>query len=378
MRYPVSVNFIRAVGGERWNNGDRSPGERVSESKLLAAKQNAGGYIDCTVLLIPFPVAYFLITNPEDNTMELKDYYAILEVERDADLKAIKTAYRRLARKYHPDVSSEKDAEAQFKQIAEAYEVLKDEQRREEYDTLWQHRNDPRFNSQQSTGQSYSTDDASEHASYSDFFNSMFGQQRQQQRQPHPQRGQDIETEVAVFLEEAQHGETRTVRYSLPVYNLFGQIVQEIPKTLNVKIPAGVGDGERIRLKGQGAPGSEGGAAGDLYLVIRIAPHPLFDVVGNDLEVVLPLAPWEAVLGSKVQLPTLQDSILLTIPAGTQAGQRLRVKGKGLSGKKHQGDLYAVIRIVVPPAVDDASRELWQKLAEAGSGYDPRQGWGKK
>ncbi|ARU96098.1 curved DNA-binding protein [Tatumella citrea] len=312
--------------------------------------------------------------------MELKDYYAILGVERGADLKAIKTAYRRLARKYHPDVSSEKDAEAQFKEVAEAYEVLKDDQRREEYDTLWQHRNDPRFNSQQSAGESYSAGDAGEHADFSDFFNSMFGQQRQRQqnRQPRPERGQDIETEVAVFLEEAQHGETRTVRYSLPVYNLFGQVVQEIPKTLNVKIPAGVGDGERIRLKGQGVPGSDGGPAGDLYLVIRIAPHPLFDVVGNDLEVVLPLAPWEAVLGTKVSLPTLQDSILLTIPAGTQAGQRLRVKGKGLSGKKHQGDLYAIIRIVVPPAGDAASRELWQKLAEAQTGYDPRQGWGKK
>ncbi len=310
--------------------------------------------------------------------MELKDYYAILGVERSDDLKAIKTAYRRLARKYHPDVSSEKDAEARFKEVAEAYEVLKDEQRREEYDQLWQHRNDPRFNSQQPGRQSADSDDASYQADYSDFFSSVFGRQGQQSRQPRPERGHDIETEVAVFLEEAQQGETRTIRYSLPVYNMFGSVVQEIPKTLNVKIPPGVGEGERIRLKGQGGPGTDGGPAGDLYLVVRIAPHPLFDVVGNDLEVVVPLAPWEAVLGSKVAIPTLKDSILLTIPAGTQAGQRLRIKGKGLSGKKHQGDLYAVIKIVVPTATDDKSRQLWQQLAEAGNGYDPRQGWGKK
>ncbi|GAA0468798.1 MULTISPECIES: curved DNA-binding protein [Tatumella] len=310
--------------------------------------------------------------------MELKDYYAILGVERTDDLKAIKTAYRRLARKYHPDVSTEKDAETRFKEIAEAYEVLKDQQRREEYDQLWQHRNDPRFNAHQSGGQSQHSYGDEHSADFSDFFSSMFGQQGRQSRQQRPQRGQDIETEVAVFLEEAQTGETRTIRYTLPEYDVFGSVIRETPKTLKVKIPAGVGDGERIRLKGQGAPGSAGGPAGDLYLVVRIAPHPLFDVVGNDLEVVLPLAPWEAVLGTKVALPTLHDSILLTIPAGTQAGKRLRLKGKGLSGKKQQGDLYAVIKIVVPATTDEKSRELWQQLAEAGSGYDPRQGWGKK
>ena len=310
--------------------------------------------------------------------MELKDYYAILGVERTDDTKAIKTAYRRLARKYHPDVSSEKDAETKFKEIAEAYEVLKDKERREEYDTLWQHRNDPRFHEYSSSGAARSGGTSAGQEDFSDFFSSVFGQQSRQSRQPRPERGQDIETEVAVFLEEAQRGETRTIQFSLPVRNAFGMIVQEIPKTLKVKIPAGIGDGERIRLKGQGGQGSSGGPAGDLYLVIRIAPHPLFDVAGNDLEVVVPLAPWEAALGTKVSVPTLQDSILLTIPPGTQAGQRLRVKGKGLSGKQEQGDLYAVVKIVMPPRPDEKSQALWQQLADAGSAFDARRGWGKE
>lgn len=307
--------------------------------------------------------------------MELKDYYAILGVERSDDLKAIKTAYRRLARKYHPDVSSEPEAEARFKEVAEAYEVLKDPEKRQEYDTLWQHRNDPRYREAASGGASYHRgEQAEDFADYADFFSSMFGQQA---RQPRAQRGHDAEIEVAVFLEEAQKGETRTLSFTLPVRNALGRVVSEIPKTLKVKIPAGIGEGEKIRLKGQGEPGIEGGPAGDLYLIVRIAPHPLFDVSGNDLEIVLPLAPWEAALGTKVSLPTLEGNVLLTIPAGTQAGQRLRVKGKGLSNKNHQGDLYAVVRIVMPAKPDHSTQALWQQLAEAESGFDARKEWGK-
>ena len=167
--------------------------------------------------------------------MELKDYYAILGVERTDDTKAIKTAYRRLARKYHPDVSSEKDAETKFKEIAEAYEVLKDKERREEYDTLWQHRNDPRFNEYSTSGPAYSEGGSPGHDDFSDFFSSVFGQQARQARQPRPERGQDIETEVAVFLEEAQRGETRTIQFSLPVRNGLGMIVQEVPKIKQVR-----------------------------------------------------------------------------------------------------------------------------------------------
>lgn len=260
--------------------------------------------------------------------MELKDYYAIMGVKPTDDLKTIKTAYRRLARKFHPDVSKEPDTEARFKEVAEAWKVLSDKQRRAEYDQLWLHRNDPQFQQfQQREGQSYSPED------FDDIFSSIFGQHGRQSRQRPAARGHDLEIEVAIFLEETQEEHKRTISYNLPEYNAFGMVEREIPKTLNVKIPAGVGNGQRIRLKGQGTPGENGGPNGDLWLVIRIAPHPLFDIVNQDLEIVVPLAPWEAALGAKVAVPTLKDSILLTIPAGSQTGQRLRIKGKGLVSK---------------------------------------------
>ncbi len=305
--------------------------------------------------------------------MELKDYYAIMGVKPTDDLKTIKTAYRRLARKYHPDVSKEPDAEARFKDVAQAWEVLSDEQRRAEYDTLWQHRNDPPFQQQAQSGQqqSYSQEE------FDDIFSSVFGQRAQQSHQRHAARGQDVEIEVAVFLEETLDAHTRPINYTLPVYNVFGMVEQEIAKSLNVKIPAGVGDGQRIRLKGQGTPGENGGPAGDLWLIIRIAPHPLFDIVGHNLEVVLPLAPWEAALGAKVTVPTLKEPIILTIPPGSQAGQRLRIKGKGLVNKQQTGDLFAVIKIVMPPKVDEKTTALWQQLADAAPAFDPRQQWGK-
>ncbi|WP_213716545.1 curved DNA-binding protein [Cedecea lapagei] len=306
--------------------------------------------------------------------MELKDYYAIMGVKPTDEIKTIKTAYRRLARKYHPDVSKEPDAEARFKEVAEAWEVLSDEQRRAEYDQMWQHRNDPQFNQQFHQGgeQSYNAQD------FEDIFSSMFGQQARHSHQPHSARGHDLEIEVAVFLEETLAEHSRTISYKLPVYNVFGIVEQEIPKTLNVKIPAGVGDGQRIRLKGQGTPGENGGPNGDLWLVIHIAPHPLFDIVGHNLEVVVPLAPWEAALGAKVEVPTLKDSILMTIPAGSQAGQKLRIKGKGLVSKQHTGDLFAVIKIVMPPKPDENAAALWQQLADAQSAFNPRKDWGKK
>lgn len=306
--------------------------------------------------------------------MELKDYYAIMGVKPTDDLKTIKTAYRRLARKYHPDVSKESDAEARFKDIAQAWEVLSDEQRRTEYDTLWQHRNDPPFRQQaqpNSQQQTYSQEE------FDDIFSSIFGQHAQQSRQQHSARGHDVEIEIAVFLEETLEAHTRPINYTLPVYNVFGMVEKEIPKSLNVKIPAGVGDGQRIRLKGQGTLGENGGPAGDLWLIIRIAPHPLFDIVGHNLEIVLPLAPWEAALGTKVKVPTLKEPILLTIPPGCQAGQRLRIKGKGLVNKQHTGDLFAVIKIVMPPKADEKTSALWQQIADAQTTFDPRQQWGK-
>lgn len=320
--------------------------------------------------------------------MELKDYYGIMGVKRTDDAKTIKTAYRRLARKYHPDVSKEPDAEARFKEIAEAWNVLNDETRRAEYDQQWEHRNDPYFNQsrhnqsreqgQSNSYQGFSQQDFNPE-DFDDIYSSIFGQAgRHSRRQQRSSRGQDLEIELAVFLEEAQEEHKRTISYNLPVYNAYGLVEGETPKTLNVKIPAGVVDGQRIRLKGQGTAGENGGENGDLWLTIRIAPHPLFDIKGHDLEIVIPLAPWEAALGAKVSVPTLKESILLTVPAGSQAGQRLRIKGKGLGSKDKTGDLYAIIKIVMPPKPDADTRALWEKLAAAQHGFDPRKDWEKR
>lgn len=315
--------------------------------------------------------------------MEFKDYYKILGVEPDADKKTIKNAYRKLARKYHPDVSDHHDAENQFKEVAEAYEVLKDDTRRAEYDEIRQY-----GGTRQGFGPppgwqpsgSWSGSDAESHfgGDFSDFFSSIFGSAGSSrggdfgQRKPSGRRGQDIETEMPVFLEDTLSEESKTISYSLPHYDDYGHVT-EVNKTLKVKIPPGVTDGELIRLKGQGAPGIGDGASGDLYLRIRLVPHPLFDVEGHNLIITVPLAPWEAAIGTKVALPTLSGRIHLTIPANSQSGQRLRVKGKGLPGKQRQGDLYAVLKVVMPEN-NEAIKEQWQKMAELAP-FDPRAQW---
>ena len=181
--------------------------------------------------------------------------------------------------------------------------------------------------------------------------------------------------ELAIFLEETLSAESKQVSFKVPQYNPAGQRMADITKTLNVKIPAGVVDGERIRLKGQGAPGVAGGENGDLYLIIRLAPHPKFDVEGHDLIITVPLAPWEAALGAKVAVPTLTGKINLTIRPDSQTGQRLRVKGNGLMNKKgERGDLYAQIKVVMPPSTDEATKALWQTLADKAA-FDPRAQW---
>ncbi|MEC5319398.1 curved DNA-binding protein [Brenneria populi subsp. brevivirga] len=310
--------------------------------------------------------------------MEFKDYYAALEVDPSADLKTIKTAYRRLARKYHPDVSAEPDAESKFKEVAEAYEVLKDSERRAEYDELRQHRNDPRFSESAPNyggqGQTWHSEQGNP-GDFSDFFESIFGRRGASGHTSHGARGRDFEMEVPLFLEETLTEQTRPISFHLPVYDEFGRQTAETTKTLNVKIPAGVGDGERIRLKGQGSAGSGGAANGDLFLIIRIAPHPLFDIDGHDLHVVVPLAPWEAALGATIEVPTLTGKIALTIPPGSQSGRRLRVKGKGLvSKKKGAGDMYAILKVVMPPKPDEKASALWKQLAEQAA-FNLRDGW---
>ena len=314
--------------------------------------------------------------------MEFKDYYKILGVSPDADSKEIKTAYRKLARKYHPDMNPDPGAEDKFKEVAEAYEVLKNDTRRAEFDELRKYGNQSGGGFQPPPGWQGSgagqQQDAQFH-DFSDFFNSMFGGgagaggfRSAGGRTRGPLRGQDAEIELPVFLEETITDHPRTVEYSVPVHEN-GQIKQ-VKKQLKVTIPKGVIDSERIRLKGQGVPSMEGGEAGDLYLHIRLVPHPLFDVQGHNLLLTLPLAPWEAALGTKVALPTLEGKISLTIPPNTPAGKKLRIKGKGLQGKGVIGDLYAVIKIVMPPDANATAQRLWRELSEQTS-FDPRAEW---
>ncbi len=317
--------------------------------------------------------------------MDFKDYYKILGVEPTADDKTIKTAYRKLARKYHPDVSKEPGAEDKFKEASEAYEALSDPEKRAEYDEIRKYGSQGRFQPPPGwqgrggagAGPGFGAGDF-ENGDFSDFFSSIFGNRGGQQggrAQSPGRRGQDVEMELAVFLEETLSTESKQISFKVPQHSANGQRMADITKTLNVKIPAGVTDGERIRLKGQGAPGVGGGEKGDLYLIIRLAPHPMFDVEGHDLIITVPIAPWEAALGTKVAVPTLTGKINLTIRPDSQNGQRLRVKGNGLLNKQGQrGDLYAQLKIVMPKSTDEATKALWEKLAEQAA-FDPRAQW---
>lgn len=313
--------------------------------------------------------------------MEFKDYYQILGVDPDADDKAIKAAYRRLARKFHPDVSTEPHAEEKFKELAEAYEVLKDADKRAQYDILRQQGGAGPF--QPPPGwQPGGFDSAGGdfQGGFSDFFEQIFGQSRHGSRQGYSRqhfarRGEDVELTLAIFLEDACKGESRTISYEVPGFDEQGHLVRQ-QRTLKVKIPAGVIEGERIRLKGQGAPGIGDAPAGDLYLQVRFAPHPLYLVEGATLTITVPIAPWEAALGCKLTVPTLEGGINLTVPANSQNGKRMRIKGRGLGKGDNRGDLYVVLRISMPPAATDREQALWRQLSEVSS-YDPREHWGK-
>ena len=311
--------------------------------------------------------------------MDFKDYYDILGVQPDAETKDIKTAYRKLARKYHPDMNADAGAEDRFKEVAEAYEVLKDAGTRAEYDELRQYRNragggfEPPPGWQSSRGSS-GAGGAHFDGDFSDFFNSIFsGGGGQSRQQPSGRRGRDAEIELPIFLEETVSEASKRVEYLIPVVEN-GQL-QEVKKSLNVKIPVGVQDGERIRLKGQGGAGLGDAPNGDLYLHIRLVPHPLFDVEGHNLVITVPIAPWEAVLGAKVTIPTLSGKINLTVAPNSQSGQRLRIKGKGLASKTGQGDLFALLKIVIPATANTRVKELWQSLSEEAQ-FDPRSEWG--
>jgi curved DNA-binding protein len=300
--------------------------------------------------------------------MEFKDYYKILGVDRAASRDDIKRAYRRLARKYHPDVSKESDAEVRFKEMKEAYEVLKDPEKRSAYDQFganWKAGQDfqppPNWQRQYSSGDgAQSFGDAGQ---FSDFFETLFGQSRGggfgfRTGGGHV-KGEDVNATISIPIEDAYRGASRTISLEVPEADANGA-VRRRRKTLNVKIPSGVTAGKRIRLERQGGPGYSGSPAGDLYLAVEFEPHPFYRADGRDVYLELPVTPWEAALGRKVKVPTLGGAVDLQIPAGSSSGKTLRLKGRGLPGKP-AGDQYVELKVVVPPA-SDATRELYETL----------------
>ncbi len=302
--------------------------------------------------------------------MQFKDYYEVMGLARDASQDDIKRAYRRLARKYHPDVSKEKDAELHFKEVGEAYEVLKDPEKRAAYDRLGSsYRDGQEFRPPPDWDFEFSGSTQG-HEAFSDFFEQLFGGLGGRARGPRMARsGANATAEVRVTLEEAFAGASRSLSLQTATYGPDGR-PRPSTKQLNVKIPAGVKDGQQIRLTGQGEPGHGGGRPGDLLLTVRIVPHHLYKVEGRDIFLDLPIAPWEAALGAKVRIPTLAGKVDLQIPRGSQSGRELRLKGKGLPGTP-PGDQHVVLRVVVPEPANAADEALYEQMARQ-MPIDPR------
>jgi curved DNA-binding protein len=318
--------------------------------------------------------------------MEYKDYYETLGVDRDASQEEIQRAYRKLARAYHPDVNKEPEAESRFKEIGEAYEVLKDPEKRAAYDRLgsgWQTGQDFQQPPDWQGGFGFSgggfTDtDAS---GFSDFFETLFGggfagrgggfggTWQRAARQPHMRaRGEDIHAKVTIDLEDSYVGATRTLTLRQPDPRTGGPGSE---RTLQVQIPKGVRAGQHIRLAGQGSPGLGGGKPGDLFLEVELRPHSLFRVEGRDVYVDLPVAPWEAALGAKVTVPTPSGHVDVTVPEGSSGGRKLRLKGRGIPSTP-PGDLYVVLQIALPPADSPDARAVYHEMQEK-LPFDPRR-----
>ncbi len=306
--------------------------------------------------------------------MKYKDYYAILGVERSASADDIKKAYRKLARKYHPDVSKEKNAEERFKEVAEAYETLKDPEKRAAYDRLGSYQPGQDFRpppdwQQDFSGGTFSFDDID----LADLFAGLRGRgfHRAGPRADMAMPGEDFEVNVRITLEQSYHGTTLDLALQIPEYDAEGR-PRRVPRNFKARIPKGATDGQRLRLPGKGGKGVNGGRDGDLYLNIALEPHRLYRVNGHDLYLDLPLAPWEAVLGATVEIPTLGGAVRLKIRPGTHAGQQLRLAKRGLPRPREgEGDLYAIVQIAVPTVVHERERALYEQLAKE-SAFEPR------
>lgn len=317
--------------------------------------------------------------------MEYKDYYKIMDVERSATPDDIKKAHRKLARKYHPDVSKEKDAEARFKDVAEAYNVLKDPEKRASYDRLganWQAGQEfqppPGWNPRQgATGQGF--EDAG-NREQSDFFDSLFrgmgagaGGRRgggDQGARGFDMHGQDQHAKIQINIDDSYNGDTRTLQLRVPEDSADGRVAMK-DRTIEFSIPKGIRAGQHIRLAAQGGPGFGQGSPGDLYLDVEFLPHAHYRAEGSDVYMDLPVSPWEAALGAEVEAPTPTGRVEIKIPAGSATGRKLRLKGRGLPGKT-PGDFYFVLKLVLPAAESDAAKKSYADMAEAFATFNPR------
>ena len=330
--------------------------------------------------------------------VKFQDYYSTLGVARNADDATIKKTYRKLARQYHPDVNKSADAESKFKSISEAYEVLSDPAKRKRYDSLgssWNSGEDftpppgggaGGFRSYNSRGGQNpfgggenpfsgfeGMGGGGRESHFSDFFESLFGSSFGEAPGGHSRRrsagrGMDQESEITISLEDASAGAVRSITITAE-----GEDGEPLKQSFELKLPRGTPDGARIRVPGKGGPGRRGAAPGDLYLRVHIAPHPIFKLSGRDLEETLDISPWEAVLGAEVDVKSLDGGSRIRLKPGTQSGQKIRLKGKGLPGQKGDpdGDLYAVVRIVVPAVPTPEETELFKHLAQC-SKFKPR------
>lgn len=314
--------------------------------------------------------------------MEYKDYYKIMGLQRDASQEEIKRTYRKLARKYHPDVSKVADTEAKFKQVGEAYEVLKDPEKRAAYDRLG-----PNLKSGQDFHPPPNWDSGFEFSGggftgaagdgFSDFFEELFGRSGGRgysaKGTGFHARGQDHHAKVVVDLDDAFNGATRSITLQSPQLDAQGQL-QVSHRTLHVKIPKGIKEGQQIRLKEQGSSGQGQGRRGDLYLEIHFNPHPLYRVDGRDLYLQLPVTPWEVALGATVKTPTPGGVVDLKIPRGSNSGKKLRLKNRGIPGNP-AGDIYVTLLVTVPPADSEQARALYTEMANT-LAFNPRAGMG--
>ncbi len=313
------------------------------------------------------------------NSVDYKDYYKLMGVERDASQDEIKRAYRKLARKYHPDVSKETDAELRFKELGEAYAVLKDPEKRAAYDELgadWKAGQEFRPPPDWGAGFEFSGSgfDGAGAGAHSDFFEQLFGrstgfQHGASDTHRFRARGEDHHAKVLIDLEDAYSGATRAISLRTPELDATSHVITK-DRTLNVKIPKGVIQGQKIRLSGQGSPGHGGGKSGDLYLEIAFRSHRFYRPDGKDIHLGLPVTPWEAALGATVKVPTPIGPVDLKIPAGTSNGNKLRLKGRGIPGSP-PGDFYVTTEVTLPPAESDKEKEIYKKMQQE-MPYNPR------